>query len=224
MLPWRGYFSTLEGAAQLRFGWVRPKVDDLEFFEFRKKWNLKIASSFGLDFVVHGAPPAAGTLVVSNHSGFLDINTLVATMPAASMPNFVSKKEIGELPIFGRHMGIYGDVLFDRKDPDARRKALDESLLRLRRGFTLVLFPEGTRQRSGVPTQKIRPALIEAALKEGIGVQPVAIKGTTNLMEKPWLGRRRNRVDIGYGPVRNDWRSAEEVWAEVLRMFAGFQR
>ena len=219
MHPLLGYLAVLKGGAQLRFGWVKPKPHDLEFYSFRRRWNLDIARAFHLSFIDRGPRPPPGTLIVSNHSGFLDINALCCTMPAESMPNFVSKKEIGDLPIFGWHMGIHGDVLFDRTNPDARRRALDDSLLRLKSGFSLVVFPEGTRQRSGVPTEKIRPALIEAALKEGFAVQPVAIKGTTNLMENPWLLRRHNPVHIAYGEIRRDWPSADAVWREVRRMF-----
>src|SRR5262249_24660315 len=97
----------------------------------------------------------AGTLIVTNHSGFADINALVCTLPAECMPNFISKIEIGNLPIFGWHMGRYGDVLFDSKNPDARRLALLQSIARLRQGFSLVVFPEGRRSSSGIPGDKI---------------------------------------------------------------------
>lgn len=220
MLGIRGYLSIVIGGAKLRFGLVRPRHDTIEFFSFRKAWNHDIAQSLHVTFKDTGPRPPAGTLIVSNHSGFLDINAIICTCPAETMPNFVSKKEIGDLPIFGWHMGPHGDVLFDRRDPNARRRALDDSLTRLRKGFSLVVFPEGTRQHTGVPTAKIRPALIDAALKEGFLVQPVAIKGTTNLLEQPWRLQRHNPVQISYGEARKDWVNAEQVWAEVLRLYS----
>lgn len=207
----------------MRFGWVKPRPNTIEFFAFRHQWNRDIARSLNIQFHQTGSPAPAGTLLVSNHSGFLDINAICATSPPSTMPNFVSKKEVGDLPIFGAHMAPNGDVLFDRKNPDARRKALEDSLARLGAGFSLVVFPEGSRQKSGHPLDKIRPALIEGAIKAGFAVQPIAIKGTTNLLEQPWRLQRINHVHIAYGEVRKDYANAEAVWNEVLRMYGEFR-
>lgn len=216
----KGYAAIFDGAARLRFGLAKPKPDDLEFYRYRRAWNHQIRDAFGFDVRVSGPRPVAPTLIVSNHCGFADINVLTCEIPAEAMPNYISKKEIGDLPIFGWHMAPYGDVLFDRKNPDARRQVVTDALARLERGFSIVLFPEGTRAKDGVPKREIRPAMVEAAIARGITIQPVAVTGTNQIIEDPRrLPARGHRIGVRFGEPKRDWKSAQEVWACVLRMW-----
>jgi len=216
----RGFAAILWSAFRLRVGVARPAVRSVDFFRYRKEWNVAIAKGFNVRLHESGPHPGPGTLVVSNHQGFGDVMALCALLPAECKPNYVSKAEIGNLPVFGHHMAIHGDVLFDRKDPDARRAALNASLERLSQGFSLIVFPEGTRSRDGVPKSEIRPALIAAALERGIAVQPVGIYGTNNIVEQRWKFPSVLDVSVSFGEVRKDWASAEAVWEEVKRLWS----
>lgn len=215
-----GYAAIIWGGFQLRAGILKPAIGSVDFFRHRHDWNANIAKAFGVRLHESGPHPGSGTLIVANHQGFGDIMALCALLPPESKPNYVSKIEIGNLPIFGWHMSIYGDVLFDRKDPDARRAALRASLARLQQGFSLVVFPEGTRSRDGIPKAEIRPALIAMALERGFAVQPVGIFGTSNLVEKRWTYPHHADVQVGFGEARKDWESADAVWSEVKRLWA----
>jgi 1-acyl-sn-glycerol-3-phosphate acyltransferase len=215
-----GFASIVWGGLLLRAGVVKPAIGSVDFFRYRRDWNARIAKSFGIRFAVSGPRPGPGTLIVSNHQGFGDVNALCAILPPECKANFISKIEIGELPIFGWHMGVYGDVLFDRKNPDARQAALDDALSRLVQGFSLVLFPEGTRSRDGVPKAEIRPALVAAAIARGFAIQPVGIVGTNNLIEKRWTYPHDADVRVTFGEARRDWVSADAVWSEVKRLWS----
>jgi 1-acyl-sn-glycerol-3-phosphate acyltransferase len=216
---WLGFLSIAWSALLLRLGVVRPKKDDLAFFVFRQQWNRRIARAFHFVIDDAGPRPGPGTLIVSNHFGMADICVLVCTLPPAALPNFISKIEIGRIPVFGWHMFRYGDILFDRKNADERKQILFRSLARLKAGFSLVLFPEGTRSRTGEPKAEIRPALIELAIKEGLPIQPVAVRGTLDLLEHPSTMKAQNPIVLRYGTVRRDYQSAAEVWRDVLALW-----
>lgn len=215
-----GFANILWYAFLLRIGVKKPPVGSVDFFRYRRDWNQHIADGFNIRLHETGPKPGPGTLIVSNHTGFGDVMALMALLPPECKANFISKIEIGNLPIFGQHMGVYGDVLFDRKNPDARRAALTASLARLEQGFSLILFPEGTRSRDGIPKEEIRPALIATALERGFAIQPVGVFGANNLVEKRWRYPSNPEVRLAFGAVRKDWKSAEEVWNEVKRLWA----
>ena len=116
-------------------------------------------------------------------------------------------------------MKHFGDLLFDRTDPAQRAAVVDRALARLEHGFSIGVFPEGTRSRDGIPSRAIHPALIDAAIRSGVPVQPVAIAGTLHLIED-WRHRHRGHpVYARFGPARRDYVSAEQVWSDVLLMW-----
>lgn len=221
MHRWLGFWAIFWGAFLLRIRVRRPRRDHLEFYAYRKQWNHDIARAFHFIFQDSGPRPAAGTLIVSNHAGFEDINAIVCTLPAETLPNFISKIEIGNLPIFGWHMAIYGDVLFDRNNQDERQTVPARAMARLKKGFSIVLFPEGTRSKDGSPQEKIRPALIELAIAEKIPIQPVAVRNTFLLLEKPRSMAAHTEIPIRYGAIRSDYSSAQEVWRDVIALWNG---
>ncbi len=220
MRTFAGYAAIIWGALLLRLRLVTPPIGSVEFFRYRRDWNARIAKAMAFDFDVEGPMPPPGTLIVANHQGFGDINALCALLPPETKANFLSKIEIGRLPIFGWHMLRYGDVLFDRQNPNARRQAMEECLRRLQEGFSLGLFPEGTRSRDGKPKAEVRTALVAAAIHRNLCIQPVAIVGTANAVEKRWQKPWRHRIILRFGEARRDWPNAERVWEEVKRMFA----
>jgi 1-acyl-sn-glycerol-3-phosphate acyltransferase len=94
----------------------------------------------GLEVEVVGAPVAApSALYVANHSSYLDVTVLGASIDAS----FVAKAEVGRWPIYGVLTRLQRTVFIDRRRLRAgdARTAVAE---RLARGDRLALFPEGT--------------------------------------------------------------------------------
>lgn len=87
-------------------------------------------------------------VVVANHNALVDILVSTPSVPGASKT--LAKAELARIPIFGL---IYrsGSILVDRKDPDSRRKSLQAMRTVLDQGMHLVLYPEGTRNKSSAP-------------------------------------------------------------------------
>jgi 1-acyl-sn-glycerol-3-phosphate acyltransferase len=212
-----GYVAIIWGALLMR---LKRPAQGPEFFAARQAWGVSIARGFNWRFTHNGPLPSAGSLIIANHSGFADLNALMTLVPPEARPRYISKIEIGNIPIFGWHMRQYGDILFDRKDPEARRRVVDESLARLLAGDSVVLFPEGTRSRTGLPSRTIRPALLQAAIDAGVLVHPVAITGTANLVEQPGLLIRSTPdIRLRFGEPRRDFASAEAAWNAVLALW-----
>ncbi len=87
-------------------------------------------------------------ILVSNHQSSLDIPLNAVSFPYPF--KFLGKKEAEKIPLFGFVINRIS-VLIDRKDKDSRKQAY--SLLRenILKGISVLLYPEGTRNRSEEP-------------------------------------------------------------------------
>jgi len=76
---------------------------------------------------------------------------------------------------------ITGVIHVNREKEESRKKATEKSIEALNKGASLVIYPEGTRTRTG-EIQKGRPGVAKIFLKTGVPILPVGIKGTFELM------------------------------------------
>lgn len=108
---------------------------------------------FTYDFKVpDNIPTDKPMIIVANHQSMNDIPPLIWFMRKFH-PKFVSKKELGHgFPSVSYNLRVGGSVLIDRKNP---RQALSEISKMAAYIEThkraVVIFPEGTRTRTGAP-------------------------------------------------------------------------
>jgi 1-acyl-sn-glycerol-3-phosphate acyltransferase len=141
-------------------------------------------------------PPAGAIIVASNHLNAAD--PPFVTRALGRPPIFMAKKEMLDLPLFGLAFRAWGAFPVRRGEFDlaAIRAAVDV----LQRGEVLLMFPEGTRSRTG-GLGRGHPGTATIALHTGAPILPVAITGTENV-KWPWfllrpLLVRHVRVVIG---------------------------
>jgi len=76
--------------------------------------------------------------------------------------------------------------------------ALREALRRLMRGLPIVLFPEGTRKTAGSET-KTQSGIGFLAVKGGIPIVPVYIKGSDKVLPRGARFPKRSRILVKFG-------------------------
>ena len=133
---------------------------------------------FGFDLVTVGEiSRERPTLFVSNHTSYLDIPVLGATLPAS----FVAKAEVANWPGFGVLAKLQRTVFIDRKRGTTRNQR-DDLQARLDAGDHLILFPEGT-SNDGNRVLPFRSALLSVAERRTaqrvLSVQPVSVSYTS---------------------------------------------
>lgn len=136
-------------------------------------WRLHLS---GLERV----RPEGTYVIVSNHQSLADIPLISHIRHDAK---WLAKAELFQVPIFGWFMRIAGDIPVERTD---RRKAA-QSLLRcaqcLRKGCSVVFFPEGTRSRTG-EVLPFNDGPFQLAIREGVPVLPLVVEGTGNALPR----------------------------------------
>jgi len=74
-----------------------------------------------------------------------------------------------------------GIIPVDRRDRDSKKKALARAIGMVKSGYSLVIYPEGTRSRDG-QLHAFKPGLGKICLETGVPVVPLAHIGTYELM------------------------------------------
>jgi 1-acyl-sn-glycerol-3-phosphate acyltransferase len=115
-------------------------------------------------------PPREAGLLIANHISWIDILAIVSVAPAW----FVAKQEVRRWPVIGALASRAGTVFLVRERARAVVAANASIVDRLRRGETVVVFPEGTTT-DGIGVRPFHAALLEPARMAGRPVHPVAI-------------------------------------------------
>ena len=125
-------------------------------------------------------------LYVFNHRGFYDILAGYTTAPYPTA--FVSKKEIGKVPMLSRWMKYMNCLFLDRDDIKQGMQTILQGIELLKGGTSLYIAPEGTRN-SGDELLEFRAASFKLADKSGCPIVPVALNNTDAVWEQhlPWI-------------------------------------
>ena len=166
-------------------------------------------------------PAGGGVLFVANHQGAFDIPLLLGYVPG--LKGFVSKKENSRLPIVGIWMKLLHCIILDRKDLRQSVQAIARGIRDLQTGRSLVVFPEGTRSKSGV-INRFKDGSFKLATRSGAAIVPLTIDGSYRLLEG-----NRGRITPGkihlhiHPPIRlQDLNAAEKstLTEKVQRIIA----
>lgn len=185
-------------AGLLRVPWRRGGVYDLA----QRRWARMILRVSGIPVTIEGEanlPLDTPQIVASNHASFFDILALLGYLPVDA--KFIAKKEIFAIPLLGAAMRAAGHVSMDRGHQKQAFGAYDVAAAQMReRKMTIVVYPEGTRTRTGdlLPFKK-GPFVFAAA--SGAPVVPCYVGGAFLIQPKGSLRVRRHRIHIALGPA-----------------------
>ena len=147
-------------------------------------WGTRLFTHWGVRLEQTGITdlPEGGILFVSNHNGYGDIPAFMVGLKDKQF-GFVAKDELAKIPIFANWIVRIRSIILKREDPRIAVKIFAEGEDMLKRGFSLVIFPEGTRAKG----QGVRPfakGSLRMALRSGVPIFPVAIQGSWECFEE----------------------------------------
>lgn len=108
------------------------------------------------------------------------------------------KAELRKLPILVRAFDLAGFVPLERGNREQSLPAIERAAEALREGNSFLIFPEGTRSRTGDLLPFKKGGFI-MAIKGQAPIVPVAISGTRDAMRKGSLIIRPVRVTVSFG-------------------------
>ncbi|MET0759480.1 MAG: lysophospholipid acyltransferase family protein [Flavobacterium sp.] len=149
---------------------------------------LRIANLLGTTFKfenIDSIPKGVPIIFVSNHQSMYDIIAMIWFLRRFH-PKFVSKKELGSgVPSVSYNLRHGGSVLIDRKDPKQAIpliKGLSEYIELHKR--SAVIFPEGTRTKTGAPKEFAQSGLkILCKYSPSAYVVPISINNSWKMFK-----------------------------------------
>ncbi len=135
---------------------------------------------------------------MANHLSLIDGPLLFMLIP--QFVRVLLKKEAFKIPVIGQAMKQVGFVPVDRKGLKGGKKSIDRATRMIKeKGFSFLIFPEGTRSRDG-KLQPFKRGGFFLAVNSQVPIFPVSIKGSYALMPKGSLFAKKGNVGVTFHP------------------------
>ncbi len=181
-----------------------PKVKYLALFKSQKEqkdfvyktaynWGKNILNFTNTTVEVIGLEnvPKEPVVVISNHQSTVDIPLLLKILP--NQASFVAKIELRKTPVVATWMEIMGCIFIDRKSARAALQSFKEGAEMIKKGQSVIIFPEGTRTPEMLPFKK---GSFKLATMAKVPILPVTIVGSEKVLADGNFRNRENLVKV----------------------------
>ncbi|MCA9542594.1 MAG: 1-acyl-sn-glycerol-3-phosphate acyltransferase, partial [Myxococcales bacterium] len=166
-------------------------------------------------------------VLAANHLSAADIMVLFRVRKHFK---WVAKESLFRLPFLGWMMSMAGYVPIKRGSAESRHEMFRACHRHLRRGSSVMIFPEGTRSRDG-EIQEFRMGAFKLAVDADVPVVPIVVEGTLEVLPvKTWVFQHERIIDVSVrvlhpvAPAEVDYdpeRLRDEVRARICADYRG---
>jgi 1-acyl-sn-glycerol-3-phosphate acyltransferase len=136
-------------------------------------------------------------LFLANHQSYCDPPALFVSIPRNV--RLILKKELRKVPLLGLIMEMGGFVFIDRKDRVQSIDGMKQAVRQLQQGHSFLIYPEGTRTRTGeLGPFKKGPFIM--AIESGTPIMPISVKGSYEIMPPNRFNVKPGTVVITFHP------------------------
>ena len=169
--------TVLAAAAVIAIAMKSPASSSLD--RLARFWGRTWCWAAGVELVVEGLEHIEADqpyVMVSNHPSIFDTFAHFAALPVPI--RFLAKTELFKIPIFGTAMRKLGTVEVNRGSRRAAHRAITQGARKtIEHGWSLMIYPEGTRSRDGV-TLGFKRGAFSIARNLKTPILPTAISGS----------------------------------------------
>lgn len=166
----------------------------------------------GTEQTVIGAenvPKDQPVLYIPNHRSYFDILLIYSKVPG--LTGFVAKDSMLRYPVLRRWMQKLYCLFLNRDNPREGLKTILQGIEYVKRGISICIFPEGTRNKTDDLFLPFKEGSLKIAEKTGCLIIPVALNNTAEIFENhmPWI--HKCHIVLQYGtPIDPKTLSKEE--------------
>jgi 1-acyl-sn-glycerol-3-phosphate acyltransferase len=181
-------------------------------YKLMRCWASALSRIMGLSFSVHGAEkvvPGTSYIVTPNHQSNTDILALVVVLPLRF--RWILKKSLLRIPLFGWALSGTGAIGIDRSNRTQSVESLRRASEKLRGGWSILIYPEGTRTFDGhlLPFKK---GAFMMAVQTGIPILPVTSNGAFKVLPRGSIWFRPGHITVTIGdPIITEGLTEQDV-------------
>ena len=123
-------------------------------------------------------PVGTPVVYMPNHQSNCDPPAVAAILPPVLI---MAKKEFFRVPILGTGIRMRGFIPVDRSNRERAFAAVEQAVGALKRGHSFLVFPEGTRSRTG-RLQPFKKGVFVMAIEAGAPIVPISVSGACKIM------------------------------------------
>jgi 1-acyl-sn-glycerol-3-phosphate acyltransferase len=135
-------------------------------------------------------------IYISNHTSFLDIPGVRMIIPGQFRP--LAKKELLKIPVFG-WIARTATIIVDRSSHESRKKSIDRLKAYLKAGISVLIFVEGTQNRTKDVLQPFHDGAFRIAVDTQRPLLPMVVIGAGRLMPPGTINLRPGLIRIYVG-------------------------
>ncbi|RFS20535.1 1-acyl-sn-glycerol-3-phosphate acyltransferase [Chitinophaga silvatica] len=122
--------------------------------------------------------PGETYVIVCNHNSLIDVPVTTSGIPGLNKT--LAKASMGKIPLFGVMYKI-GGIMVDRKNEASRKQSVVEMKNALNMHFNMLLYPEGTRNRTPDPLKSFYDGAFALAIDAQKPLMPSILLNTKKI-------------------------------------------
>lgn len=182
----------------LVFSWTLGRKSLYYILSIYRGWSKVYALGLGLRITHFGKQHIKKNVpyvFAGNHSNFVDMFAIAGSLNAAYKP--IAKKELLKIPLLGTLFKVTC-IMVDRKSEESRKKTVETMRNEVSNGVSILVFPEGTRNKTEKVLLPFKDGAFRIAFDTGVDVLPFVILGAKQLMKPQGFWMRPGKVQIHY--------------------------
>lgn len=135
-------------------------------------------------------------IIIANHRSFFDVMLLYHYIKFPC--SFIAKVELSKVPMLGFWMKKIKCLFLERDDLRQQFSVMIKAIENIKSGFSYVIFPEGTRNKSELDTDLLdfKDGSFILTKKTNCPIYTIALLNTVSIFEKQFPKIKKNKVKI----------------------------
>ena len=159
--------------------------------------------------------PKEGPVVyIANHQSYADALGTLKVISERHQIGYIGKDYFGKIPYFGKWVSAIRCIYIQRGNTRNSLRVIGEGVEYLKDGFSMLIFPEGTRSKTE-EVGEFKPGSFKLATKAQVPIIPISLNDGRRLYEDQEYVLKGKKIDmIIHPPIQTAGLSRQEL-AEI---------
>ena len=196
-------------------------------FKASGKWAEDLSRELRIHYDIQGEeniPESGPIMVYCNHQGLVDILAIYYLFRNHFQIGFISKNEWRKAKPLATAIEYTRSLFLERNNSREALKTIVEACELLDNGFSLAIFPEGTRSQSH-EMGEMKLGAFKFAERANVPILPITLDGSYKVMEETGSFKADQTVTIKVHPIvcidKMDRAERKQAYADIIETIRG---